>query len=498
MTKQLFYLTAAILLALPSQAQDKQRIYSLKEGEKLMMAESGLRMSANPNSFMILVERENMNSPEGGTSYHIITDKEQYGPYGGLISDFFSGDMRRKATTLPDINNDPEKGIDKNFVLFDDGKMMGPYEGFPAVSFNYDGSDWAIVSSKYNEGGNSSTTTIRFKSGAKDLSVQGAEYVEFAPKGNNSVRVSTTEMPDGSLRTGLHFNDGKKLGPWILNNYQFSADGKSYITLREEKDGSRILSINDTETRFENMENVSSVMANDDASDWVAVGYQDDRAKLFFKNGSKTELFERVIESSITYDKIEKKWLYMTASKEKMTIDLYLGDKIIHSFPFTEEDLKSSSDEPYFFVGGLITPSNDGKQMLIQYNVNETLSKYALRKVGEGVKEISNTGVTFVGFDGKNRVYFVKEKPGKTEEDENIYSLDGSNAPAKFRHYPDDLIFIENSDNWYATYWGDSGLQLSDGSFYENAFDVKYDKAVKKLIWLSLEGRDIYVNRKAF
>lgn len=498
MTKQLFYLTAAILLALPSQAQDKQRIYSLKEGEKLMMAESGLRASATPNSFMVLVERENLDSQEGGTSYHIITDKEQYGPYGGLISDFFSGDMRRKATVLPDILNDPEKGIDKNFVLFDDGKMMGPYNGFPSVSFNYDGSDWAIVCVKYNEGNNTSNTTIRFKSGAKDLAVDGAEYVEFAPKGNSSVRVSTTEMPDGSIRTGLHFNDGKKLGPWILNNYQFSPDGKSYITLREEKDGSRVLSINETETRFDNLENVSSIMTNEDASDWVAVGYQEDRAKLFFKNGAVTELFERVIESSILYDKIEKKWLYMTASKEKMSIDLHAGDKIIHSFPFTEEDLKSSSDEPYFFAGGLITPSNDGKQMLIQYNVNETLSKYALRKQGEGVKEISNTGVTFMGFDGKSRLYFIKEKPGKTEEDEYSYSLDGSNAPAKFRHYPDELIFIENSDNWYVTYWGDNSLQLSDGTFQENVFDVKYDKAAKKLTWLSLEGRDIYVNRKAF
>jgi hypothetical protein len=171
---------------------------------------------------------------------------------------------------------------------------------------------------------------------------------------------------------------------------------------------------------------------------------------------------------------------------------------VIHSFPFTEKDLQSSSDEPYFFAGGLITPSNDGKQMLIQYNINETLPKYALRKSGEAIKEIANTGVTFMGFDGKNRMYFVKEKPGKTEDDEYSYSLDGSNAPAKFKHYPDDLIFIENSDNWYATYWGDNGLQLSDGTFQENAFDVKYDKVAKKLTWLSLEGRDIYVNRKAF
>lgn len=499
MTKTFFYLLIFLLAAFSTKAQDKQRIYSLREGEKLMMAESGLRLSANPNSYMILVERENTDSHDGTITYHLITDKETYGPYGGMISDAYSGDMKRRATVLPDIKNDPEKGIEKHFILFDDGKMMGPYDGYPAVSFNYDGSDWAIVVAKYNEASNSSTTTLRFKSGAKDLFVKGAEYVEFAPKGNNSVRIANIEMPDGNSKFTLHLSDGKKLGPWVLNGYQFSEDGKSYITLRVEKDESRIFAINDQETRFDAVQNITGYFVNEDASDWVVIGYQEDRAKLIFKDGTETELFERVAESSIMYDKMSKKWLYMTASKEKMTVDLHLGDKVIHSFPFTEQDLVSSSDEPYFYAGGFITPSNDGKQFLIQYNINETASKYSLYKQGETeIKEYAGKDIILTGFDGRNRPYFVKEKAGKTEDDPHTYFLEGGVSAAKFKSYPDELNFIENSDNWYVIYYGDNALQLSDGSRFENAFDVKYDKATKKLTWLSMEGRDLYVNRKAF
>lgn len=503
MKKQLLYLATSLLFSLPLQAQEKERIYSLREGEKLLMEESALRTSATANSFMILVERENIAAAEGGTTYHIITDKETYGPYGGMISDFYSGDMKRRATVLPDIKNDPEKGIEKNFVLFDDGKMMGPYNGFPSVSFSYDGSDWAIVVAKYDEATSTQSTTIRFRVGAKDLFVKGSEYVEFAPKGNTSVRVASKETPEGNYQISLNFSDGKKLGPWVLNNHQFSADGKSYITLREEKDGTRVLAVNDIETRFPAAENVGSYVMTDDASDWVILGYQDDRAKLIFKNGEQTELYERVVESSVVYDKASKQWMYMTASKEKMSIDLHLGNKIIHSFPFTDAELVSNTDEPYFFVGGLIEFSKDNKQALIQYNVNESLSKYALYKqvVGAGeapIKEYTNKEMVFTGFDGRNRPYFVKEKPGKTEDDEHIYSMEGSINATKFRHYPDELNFIENSDNWYVIYYGDNALQLSDGSYFDNAFDVKYDKATKKLTWLSLEGRDLYVNRKSF
>ena len=77
-------------------AQNKQRLYTLKQGERIKTMECGMGVTNSADGYIVLVEKADMESmtpnESGRANFYAITPKKTYGPYIEPVINAYSND----------------------------------------------------------------------------------------------------------------------------------------------------------------------------------------------------------------------------------------------------------------------------------------------------------------------------------------------------------------------------------------------------------------------
>lgn len=495
----LFFLSLGFVASSIAQNNDKQKVYTLKKGETLMTFESSLGVANTADGYVFLVEKA---PKDEGTlpEYHVITPKKSYGPFGGIIPNSFSPDGKWNALCVSDYM--PQYAEDSNpssQVIFNDGTVKGPFKGYTNVLFSADNSEWVITSDVYNGEGNSKTT-LQFKGGDPIYS-DAAEYVSYAPKGTKSARVKTYSRPDGIYLSEYFFSDGKKVGPVEPMSFEFSADGNSYGILGR-KNGKMYVIVNGVETQVSDKAN--TLILSEDASDWAIMTVEDDNSgNITFRNGKKTEMASYILSGSLFYFASNKEFGWMTSDNKRIFMNFSGGKEygpieLIPNPPVQESGDGTVEENSYYASGSVFFNDKKNKWIATIYTSDGTGYVHFDGKNIQPLK--TEMSLVLTAFDANDVVYYVTEKEVVKEGQEYsdfaytlVYPETGKST--KLPSYPSDLKFLEGSNIWYMSS-NEGELVFSDGTRFPNAFGIRYEKTEGKLYWLTLEGQDIFLNKK--
>lgn len=491
-----------LILSLIAFAQNigKQKVHTLKKGETLMTFESSLGVANTADGYVFLVEKapkDESNLPE----YYVVTPKNTYGPYSGIVPNSFSADGKWNALCVSDYT--PQYAEDANpnsRVIFNDETVKGPYKGYTNVVFSADNSEWVISSDLYDKESSTSKTTLQFKGGAPIYS-DASEYVLFAPKGNMSVRTKTFSRPDGSYASEYFFSDGKKIGPIEAVSFEFSADGKGYGILGR-KNGQMYAIVNGVETSVSDVSNTLAM--SDDANEWAVMSIADDNSgTITLKNGETKPKASYMLGGSLTYFPSSKEFGWMTAENKEVFMQFSSGKRYgpIEQTPnpVSQENGDGEIQENNYYASAAVTFNDNKTKWVASVYTSDGTGYYYFD--GKKAKSLSLAGgLVLVAFDGKDQLYHVIEKEVTKvgqEYPDYVYTLAYAETgeSTKLPSYPNELKFLEGTSNWYMQS-NEGELVFSDGERYPNSFGIRYEKIENKLYWLTLEGQDIFLNKK--
>lgn len=487
-------------LSLPSYGQ-KQRVYTLKQGERIKAMECGMGITNSADGYTLLIEKADMESPgqdeNNRTTFYAITPKKTYGPYIEPVLNSYSPDSRYSATILTE--GDPENYENaQSYVLFNDGRMEGPFKGYANVVFSDDNTEWVITADYYDAKTDKSSTTLQFK-GGKPIYSKKSEYIMYAPKGHLSARVSTSSAPDGPFMSEYYFSDNTKYGPCEVRQFLFTDNGNGYGLLCTKAE-QLLMVVNGKETKVSG--EVSSFQMSPDGTDWaLQVSNPDGSGYVEFANGKKTELYQYAAIGSLFYDNTQKCFAWVAGDMNN-TIEIHFsnGKKLgPYNTPKNIAPLPEETEEaPAFYLSAYPVFNASRTQWSLQINSSTSSSIFYQNTKGEwqieGTPSLINSG-----FDGKDNFYYLLEESVDPVNYVFNYQLvyPALNKKEKLPEYPYGITFPEGSDKWY--------MQLSDGSLYFNdktkqkdAFAMRFDKKERKLYWMSLEGQTIFLNSKPF
>lgn len=465
-----------------------------------MTWESGLGVANSADGYIFLVERapkDESTLPE----YYVVTPKKTFGPYGGIVPDGVSPDGKQKALCVSDYMPQYVENANPNsYVIFNDGTQMGPYKGYTNVTFSADNSEWVIASEEYNNESTTSKTTLQFK-GGKPLRSDGSEYVLYAPKGNYSARVKTQSRADGTYVSEYYFSDGKKIGPVELIESQFSADGKSYGVLGK-KNGKMYFFENGKENPVP--ENANTFVLSPDGSDWAVMEIKEDNSgSVLMKSGRPFES-SYIVAGSLFYDELAKCFGWMTAESKEIKIH-YSNGKQLGPIKITPNPVPAGASDgvegevPSYYVSGMVTFSEKKNKWIAAAYASDGTGYYYFNG-SDATSLKGDASIVTTAFDANNNLYYVTEtevpKAGQDYPDyayNMIYPETGKST--RLEGYPSDLQFIEGRNMWYMTN-AEGELVFSDGTRSPNAFGIRYDKTEGKIYWMTLDGQDIFLNKK--
>ncbi|MBX7241503.1 MAG: hypothetical protein K1X92_07125 [Bacteroidia bacterium] len=495
----IFLLSCMLPVALLGQ---KQRVYTLKQGERIKTMECGMGITNAADGYTLLIEKAEMESPgqdeNNRTTFYAVTPKKTYGPYIEPVVNSYSPDTRYGAVILTE--GDPENYENtRSYVLFNDGRMEGPFKGYSNVVFAEDNTEWAITADFFDAKTEKSSTTLQFK-GGKPIYSKKSEYVVYAPKGHYSARVTSDSDQDGNYWSEYYFSNDTKYGPCEVRQFQFTENGNGYGLLCS-KAGQLFMVVNGKETRVSG--EVSSFQMAPDGSEWaLQISNPDGSGYIEFANGKKTELYQYIAVASLFYDKSRKCFGWVTGDmNDKIEVHFSNGNKL---GPFTtpsnlpQMPPAETEEPPVFFLSAYPAFNTSGSEWCMQVISNTSNCLLYKNKQGEWSLE-GAPGLINNGFDGKSNFYYIVEEGVDTENYVFNYYIvyPNLNKKEKLPEYPYGITFPEDTDKWY--------MQLSDGSLYFNdktmqkdAFAMRYDKKEKKLYWMSLEGQTIFLNSKPF
>ena len=484
-------------------AQNKQRLYTLKQGERIKTMECGMGVTNSADGYIVLVEKADMESmtpnESGRANFYAITPKKTYGPYIEPVINAYSNDGKYSATILTEGNADDPQNT-QSYVLFNDGAMEGPFKGYANVTFSDDNTEWVITADYYDTKTDKSSTTLQFK-GGKPIYSKKSEYIQYAPKGHFSARVSASGTAEGAYLSEYYFSDNTKYGPCEVRQFMFTEDGKGYGLLCS-KAGQAYFVMNGKEKKVS--ENVINFQMSPDGSDWaVLVGNEDGSGYVEFANGKKSETYQYIGTGSLFYDYTQKGFAWVTGTPENDITVHFNNAKDLGPFHLSENiplapEGEEGSERTPFYMGAYasFTPAHD--QWSLAINTNR--SNCVLFKNASGAWEVSQTPSLFNnGFDGKGNLYFLIEKVLDPVNYVFEYQLvyPNLNKTIKLPEYPGGITFIAGTDKWYMEL-SSGDIMFNDKKTEKSAFAMRYDKKEKKLYWMSLEGQTIFLNDKAF
>lgn len=480
----------------------RQKIYSLKNGESIKIYESTMGVSNSPEGYMLLVEK----APKGADilpEYYIVLPKKTLGPFGNMIPHYMSEDGMLMAVTASKYTKTYDDSPNPTMqVIFNDGTVMGPYEGFTNVSFSGDNTEWAIMSDNYDAEKAVSTTTLQFK-GGKPIKSNASEYVQYAPKGHNSVRIKSYSLPSGEYKTEYTFSNGKTTGPVESYYFQFREDGNGFDLVARKNDKVYVINENgETEVPAEAHTLVSNPT---NGKDWaVMVSGDDDSGFIQYANGKKTDRFPYLMRGSLFYDKGQNAfgWIWVE-NQQNVYLQFSNGKKEgpIALKPIPQPTVSDGGDQEgdNTFYASASTTFNDKQDKYVVSVYASTGYAHLYHDGGKFKNLNSEYSISFVGFDGQDKLYYIEEREVQVPDQEypdyeyNIVFVE-SGKKFKTNGYPADLKFTKGGA-WYMID-GEGNLVLSDGAKYPNAFALRYDKTESKLYWLSFEGKEVFFNNR--
>lgn len=472
---------------------DKKKIYTLKEGEQIGYLESGFGLSAGGSGYLLMLQREN--------GIYVQVNGKELGPFDSYMPDSRSADGKMLAVIAPSYLSPEQRSAEvppaqTYQIIMNDGKVYGPFNDLPFISFSADGTNWAIEVHHSEEEKNTDpvlykeTTYIQFKDG-KVINLEGNGMVTFNPTAANSWMINM--YSDG--KTSLVFSDGKKSGPYdFAINPQFLPENNGYAFVHIDN-GITYLNQNGTDVKIqheEGMELFSPYFSND-GKDWVLHFSKQEETStsnyLLFKNGKKTDNMDKIY-GPVIYNKKNQTWIWAAEVGEKREVYVYASDgKKWGPYPPASE-----------YSSGFMFSNEDGSLWGMSYiQGNEVFTYYYHDGKSPSLKSFTpESGETCLNgaFDVQNQIYFVTNKGREVDNEvvETYYLNYPEKREKKETHaIPENIEFSVSKQTSWINYPYDNVLEISDGEKYDNVFGVRYEKAEGKLYWLTMEENDLYV-----
>lgn len=495
--KNVTYVLLLCLAFVNASAQNKQRIYTLKQGEKIKEMECGMGITNAADGYILLVERADMESPGQSENplpnFYAITNQKTYGPYIDPIVNCYSTDGRYSAMVLTKGNPEDYDNAE-SYVLFNDGKMEGPFKGFGNVTFSDDNSEWVITADRYDAKSDQSSTTIQFK-GGKPIHSKKPEYVIFAPKGSASARISTTYTTGDIFYNEYYFSNDTKYGPCETRQFLYSDNGNGYGLLCL-KSGQMFMVLNGKEKKVPSEATTFSI--NPEGTSWALEVVGNNESYIEFSDGKKSESYQHIASGSLHYNKNKKCFGWLSGGANNQVYLHFSNGEQKGPFQLpTNLPLQETEEEIPFYLSAY--PTSNAANTAMSFQINANTSNTLLYEENGKWKIEGTPDIVTSGFDGNDKFYYVTEAIKNEAEYTYDYTLQypASGKKIKLPEYPFGLTFIEGSDNWYMQLQ-DGGVYFSDKKTEENAFALRFDKKERKLYWMSLEGQTIFLNSKQF
>lgn len=471
---------------------DKKKIYTLKEGEQIGYLESGLGVTANGSGYLLMLQREN--------GIYVLVNGKEMGPYDTYMPDSRSTDGKMLAVTAasfltPEERNSENPPAQTYQIIMNDGKVYGPFNDLPYLTFSQDGANWAIEAHHSEEEKNTDpivykeTTYIKFKDG-KEMRFDGNGMVSFNPTSANSWMINV--YLDG--KTSLIFSDGKKSGPYdFAINPQFLPENNGYAFVHIDNGETR-LNQNGAESKIEHeadMEMFSPYFSND-GKDWALHFSKQETGNenyLLFKNGKKSDKFDKIY-GPVVYNKKNQTWVWGAEIGDKREVYVYSSDgKKWGPYPPASE-----------YSSGYMFSNEDGSLWGVSYmQGNEVVAYIYNDGKSANLKNFTpDVGENCIsaGFDANGEIYFITNKGREVDNEiiENYYLAYPNKKEKRETHAIPDLIeYSASKQTSWINYPFDNVLEISDGTKYGNVFGVRYEKAEGKLYWLTMEENDLFV-----
>lgn len=483
-----------------AQKPERQKVYQLQEGEKIMVQECGFGAAITENRYTLLVEKPNGESVD----YYIVTPEKRYGPYGDMIPKFQSEKGSISAIIAsPRVADEKEKV--RSIVIFNDGKSYGEFVGYANVAFNENGSEWAIVALDNDYEANKVQCTVQFK-GGKAMKGDVSENVIFAEKGNASMRMRYTNTND-IYKTEAWMSNGKKIGPFENLVVNMNVNGSSYVATYTDTEGKNKLDIDGKITDLGNDVSLMDAFSPDGKDAALVMKDEQMRNYILYKNGTTSPKFAAISSASLFYDVKMSRWGWIAAEQDNLNVRLFFSDgkksDVLHTLA-----TDSSAVQYGYYVDGGVTISPNKEKWVVSYcapvvydenNPNPPAPECKIITPDASGNLTVKSDANAWDFDTNNRLYSIESKPSKKDPEVYEYTLKYPNGKSYDfgSEYPADIQFIPGTNKWYMLNY-DNVLLLSDGSSYPNAFDVRYVAAEGALYWGSLEEDEIYRNKKVW
>ncbi|MFN0202347.1 MAG: hypothetical protein ACKVTZ_12550 [Bacteroidia bacterium] len=474
----------ALSLSLVFGQVEKKKVYTLKEGETLLTAESYLGLNPTVDGLTLTV-----GDSEGKNTIISSTGK-RFGPFDGPIMESRNYQMDGLAGASFALIAGKQKGEGYEYtVIMNDSKELGTFENMPFVLFDDTEDNWALEehwSKQVSDDTYTNYSKVQFKNG-KAQQYDGNVMVSFNPYGQGWVLNNLKN--DGT--TEITYSDGKKQGPYeLILNPIYLENGSGYAFVGGNK-GKYFFSIAGKETPI-TTDYPFSYYLNADGSDWVVENSNEDNTvhSLTFKNGKTTENYDALVVP-VSYEKANKRWLY--GGQKGNEIYVYYSDGTqVGPFAFSAE-----------YPGAILFANKDASQWCLSYS--ESDSKFV------NVYNIKGTTrtQTFANKGGENTSVMGNFTPdGRLYFSVTTY-VENSDEHTTELHFVDNKEVINLGDSGDEIHFSPSGrtrwsMGFNNGSLlvesngkketYKNVFSIRYDNKSSKLYWLSLEGTDLYLN----